>query len=147
MLKVPDIFLCCACREIKAQGGGLILPAMLAFACTKCILAGRATLVSEGEITNKRLTPWSDSQVSSLSAYQDSSKYFPFVCDESHVYSIQRDGLFCQKCNQKQIWSYDWTLDWTWVDPPDSGGSLVPRKPRPTPKRPLESFRDVQDEL
>jgi hypothetical protein len=69
--------------------------------------------------------PWSEDQVASLNAYQESGHFHPFTCGqrdddgEAHLLRATREGWYCPKCaaqgkDYSQAWCHGWMADWSW---------------------------------
>jgi hypothetical protein len=111
--KFPSRFACPFCQTWRDTGINY-LPHMQVYVCYACAEANSLGTVSDSEITNRTEPKWTADQVQSLSAYQSSPYYFPFVCDQGDIFEATSIGLFCPKCEQILKWAYDWTLDWSW---------------------------------
>jgi hypothetical protein len=70
--------------------------------------------------------------VRSLSGYQCSNSFLPFVCENQHLLQVTFAGLECAECNFYLKWSYDWTLDWSWKNFEGPGGAGVCAEIPPT---------------
>lgn len=110
---------------------------MSAYICKTCLADKKEAVVSEDEVENKVKPNWSEDQVKSLSQYQHSNAYFPFVCPENHILQAESSGLYCSDCEFVLKWSYEWTLDWSWKDlePPEEVGDRA----KLPPNSPLDS--------
>ncbi|HEY9777741.1 MAG TPA: hypothetical protein V6C81_28535 [Planktothrix sp.] len=93
-----------------------LLPGMPLYICNECVAEGKGKAVSWEEIDNKVSAPWTDFQVASLREYQESDSYVPFTCHNNHRLLVRESGMRCRKCVFYQIWTYDWTLDWSWFE-------------------------------
>lgn len=71
--------------------------------------------------------PWTDDQVRSLNAYQESGFMHPFICSEHvddnlhadyEVLVASRDGWHCPVpgCAWHQVWAWAWMADWSWEE-------------------------------
>lgn len=88
-------------------------------------------MITEEEISNKVEPKWTQEQVKSLAAYQESNTFFPFVCLDNHVLTAKEGGLYCFECDYFVPWAYDWTLDWSWklLEPPEGAGDRAKLPP------------------
>ena len=69
--------------------------------------------------------PWSQDQVDSLNAYQESSAFHPFTCgacDDREGLTATTEGWRCKSCDYTQNWTHSFMADWSWV-----GGWLMKR--------------------
>lgn len=69
--------------------------------------------------TGKVSAPFTDDQVASLNAFQDSGTMHPFTCNRpwcEGVLKAEADGLWCaaQYCSYVQFWAHGWMADWSW---------------------------------
>jgi len=87
---------------------------MQIYVCYRCAEINNLGTVKDDDIANRMPAKWLPEQVKSLAAYQNSSQYFPYVCDQGDIFEATTVGLFCPRCEQILKWAYDWTLDWSW---------------------------------
>ena len=78
--------------------------------------------------SGKILAPFTDDQVASLNAYQESEYVHPYTCGadfchdrdvigEDFPLAADRAGLHCiggSGCDYRQEWAHAWTADWSW---------------------------------
>lgn len=121
---------CRICQKLE-QNCARLLPHMNYPICESCQSLGKGKVLSEEEIENRIEAHWTDSQVQSLAAYQDSETFLPFVCDRGHRLQANNDLLTCEICQFNLTWAYDWTLDWSWklLEPPAGAGSRAKLPP------------------
>jgi hypothetical protein len=113
--KLPERFACPFCQSFRGSGQGMsYLPHMQVYVCYACAEANGLAQINAEEITNKVQAKWTAEQVESLSAYQASPHYFPFVCEQGDIFEATSVGLFCPRCEELIKWTYPWTLDWSW---------------------------------
>ena len=63
----------------------------------------------------KHFAPWTDDQVNSLNAYQESAYCHPFTCRHG-ILEATKDGWCCPYFNEEcsQDWAHSWMVDWSW---------------------------------
>jgi hypothetical protein len=60
---------------------------------------------------------WTEDQVRSLNAYQQSAALHPFTCNNGHALVAGADGWTCHVCaHYKQDWCHDFMTNWGWRD-------------------------------
>ena len=125
---------CYSC--LKRKQCSPVLPNMPVHVCGACAKEQGMELVSWDDVDNKLAPPWTSQQIASLQSYQQSPTFVPFMCDEQHMMIAEEDGLRCNVCMTHQIWTYDWTLDWSWkmLEPPDTSGCPA-KTPPPNPSK------------
>lgn len=78
-------------------------------------------------MAHTKLTPFTQGEVDSLNAYQQSGAMHPFTCgsgkhtdfnhlDGEGVLMARPEGLYCPYCNYVQNWCWPWMADWSWRD-------------------------------
>lgn len=76
-------------------------------------------------LTHHIRAPFTQDQVWSLNAYQDSAPFHPYTCPNrtTHPDDGRRDrgiliattlGWTCPHCTYTQTWAHQWTANWTW---------------------------------
>jgi len=64
--------------------------------------------------------PWTEDEVKSLNAFQESGFVHPFTCNKEsgfkHDLTATRDGWVCNECGTmvQQDWAHTWMADWSW---------------------------------
>ena len=61
--------------------------------------------------------PFSEEQVESLNAYQNSGVFHPFThCNGTAILEARKDGWFCPSCQKmtNQNWAWRWMADNSW---------------------------------
>ena len=121
---------CQICQKLELNCTRL-LPHMDYSICETCAPQGKNQSISEEEIENKVTARWTDSQVQSLAAYQDSDTFLPFICERGHRLQATNDLLTCDICQFNLTWAYNWTLDWSWkfLEPPAGAGTRAKLPP------------------
>jgi hypothetical protein len=135
------LFYCPGCSRVRPIGqiGAQYLPNMAVYICMLCLSDCKVKPILVSQLDNVAQIPWSDDQVLSLTQYQKSEIFFPFICTEKDVLNATKVGLVCDRCGMSQSWAYDWTLNWHWrtLEPPnlnEPGGRPV-KPPRPFPTK------------
>lgn len=125
---------CYSC--LKRKKCSPVLPDMPVYICGACAKKEGRQAVSWDDVDNKLAPPWTSKQIASLQGYQQSSTFVPFTCDEQHLMIAQEDGLRCNRCRTHQVWTYDWTLNWSWklLEPPETSG-WPSKTPSPNPSK------------
>ena len=62
--------------------------------------------------------PFSEDQVESLQAFQESGVMHPFTCggcDSREPLQVGRQGFFCPHCSYRQDWAHWFMANWQWV--------------------------------
>jgi len=63
----------------------------------------------------KIYTPFTEEQIIQFNKFQQSNKYHPFTCDNSHLENnllkISRDKIYCDHCDYSQKWFYSQIMD------------------------------------
>lgn len=94
-----------------------------------CGLCDRQPTVAEPLMDSIKHQPWNDREVASLSEYQQSPMFCPYVCEAMHKLTVASDGLHCKDCSFKLAWAYKWTLDGSWKPPRPFSPAQVPNSP------------------
>lgn len=109
-----DSVICCECKQL-VNIYLRVLPHMAAHVCTNCIREGKQQPVSESEITNKVVAPWTNDETLSINDYQQSDDFLPLVCPALHILIATSEGLYFEACPDFSLnWTYPWVLDSSW---------------------------------
>jgi hypothetical protein len=109
-----DSVVCCACKQL-VDCYLPVLPFMAAYVCTKCITDRKQQSVSESKITNKVISPWTESETAAINEYQHSDNFLPFVCPLGHVLIARSQGFYCEECPEFSLnWTCPWVLNSFW---------------------------------
>ena len=75
------------------------------------------------------IAPWSEDQVTSLNAFQNSGAFHAYTCragGAEHAPLVATTlGWRCENCDYQQIWAHEWTADWSWRDDPAGNWSWL----------------------
>ena len=115
--------LCAHCALPKTIGKKL-LEGMEAYVCEDC-LKGNKSFFEQQEPKTAKSAPFNQSELQSLTSYQRSQIFYPYVCPKGHVLAPSSLGLNCDNCSFTLGWAYTWTLNGSWkplnsVDPTGS---------------------------
>jgi hypothetical protein len=60
---------------------------------------------------------WTDDQVKSLKARQNSWEFHPYTCVcGAGTLEVSNEGLYCTECGYTQTWAYSSDLNWGWKE-------------------------------
>lgn len=60
---------------------------------------------------------WTDDQVKSLKARQNSCEFHPYTCVcGAGTLEVSKEGLYCEECGYTQTWVHSSDLNWEWKE-------------------------------
>ena len=84
----------------------------------------------EGHSEGMMKAPFTEDEVASFNAYQESGVFHPFTCGKDHEVHVNlvatTECLVCPTGDgYEQYWAWDWMLDWGWEETFKRYGGLI----------------------